>query len=137
MRGGPVSALGDRNKAIEVLGGFFHQEAQDGKGFSGSGMIVGYTLTDIDVRIVLDGSVTPEPGRTMGVYVNDPAAPEPKTEFLMDSDTFDKIMSGDSQPMMLLMSGKVKAKGDVPAAMRLLPAMARVIPHYKEYRKTH
>jgi len=133
-----MSAFRDGNHAIQFLSGFFGQEAQtDDKMFAGSGMVVAYTLRDLDVRVVLDGRKSPQPGSAYDFYVNDPAAPEPLTEFTTDSDTFNKLYNGEAQPMMVLMSGKVKTKGDVAAAMRLLPAMARIIPHYKEYRKTH
>lgn len=133
-----MSVFRDRNHAVEFLGGFFRQESQtDDKMFAGSGMVVAYNLSDLDVRVVLDARKTPQPGSAYDLFVNDPAAPEPVTEFIVDSDTFDKLYNGQAQPMMVMMSGKVKTKGDVAAAMRLLPAMARIIPHYKEYRKTH
>jgi putative sterol carrier protein len=133
-----MAAFRDITHAAEVLGGFFRQEAEiDDKIFAGSGIVIAYNLHDPDVRLVLDGRKTPEPGSAYLVYVNDPAAPQPNTEFTTDADSFDKIYRGEAQAMMMLMSGKVKTKGDLTGAMRLLPAMARIIPHYREYRKTH
>lgn len=133
-----MSAFRDRRHAIDVITGFFNEEAQtDDKMFAGSGVIVAFQLTDLDVRIVLDASQPPQPGNAFRYYVNDSAAPQAATEFVTDSETFDKIYRGEGQPMMLLMSGKIKTKGDVTAAMRLLPAMARAIPHYKAFRTNH
>ncbi len=125
-------------QAREVLGGFFRQEAAtDDHMFAGSGVIIAYNLNDPDVRLVLDASKPPQPGKAFEIYVDDANAPAPQVEFFSDADTFDKLYRGEVQPMVLMMTGKVKAKGDVTVAMRLLPAMARVIPHYKKYRETH
>ena len=132
-----MSAFRDSKHAADVLGGFFRQEgSEDDRIFAGSGTVIGYTLSDPEIRVVLDARRKPEPGRGYDVYVNDPSAPAPDVEFFLDSDTFDKIYRGETQVMMLMMSGKVKAKGNVTAAMRLLPAMARTIPHYKKLRET-
>lgn len=133
-----MSTFQNSAQAAEILGGFFRQESQtDDKIFAGSGMVIAYTLHDPDVRIVLDARKKPEPGHAYDLYVNDASAPEPIVDIALDADTFDKLYKGEAQAMMLMMTGKAKARGDITAAMRLLPAMARVIPHYKEYRKTH
>ena len=135
-----MSSFRDKAHAVEVIGGFLKLMAQ-GTGeqalLAGSGALMAYSLTDPDLRIVVDATVQPQPGRAFDVYIDDPKAPEPHVEFSMDADTFDKLYKGEAQPMVLMMTGKVKSKGDVTAAMRLLPAMTRVIPHYKKYRETH
>ena len=92
-------------------------------------------MHDPEVRIVLDASKPPQPGRAYVVYVDDPNAPEAKVEISMSAGDFDKLYKGEIQAMALMMSGKAKAKGDVTAAMKLLPAMARAIPRYKKYRE--
>lgn len=131
-----MSAFKDSQEAREIVGGFFRQESsEDDHIFAGSGFVVGYTLHDPDVRIVLDASKPPQPGAAYDVYVDDPAAPQPKVEILMSADDFDKLYKGELQAMSLMMSGRAKAKGDVTAAMQLLPAMARAIPRYKKYRE--
>lgn len=131
-----MSVFSDSANARAVLGGFFRQEAgSDDHMFAGSGVIIAYSLSDPAVRIVLDASNPPQPGKAFDVFVDDPNAPSPNVEFFTDADTFDKLYSGQAQPMALMMTGKVKTKGDITAAMRLLPAMARVIPHYKKYRE--
>lgn len=38
---------------------------------------------------------------------------------ITDSDTFAKLKSGDQNPMMAVMMGKVKIKGDMGLAMKL------------------
>jgi putative sterol carrier protein len=131
-----VSAFKDAQEARDVLGGFFRQEStEDDHIFAGSGFVVGYTLHDPAVRVVLDASRPAQPGNAYDVYVDDPNAPDPKVDISMSADDFDKLYKGEIAAMSLMMSGKAKAKGDVTAAMRLLPAMARAIPRYKKYRE--
>ena len=133
-----MNAFRDSAHAREVLGGFFQDEAAtDDHLFAGSGVVIAYALASPELRIVLDASKPPQPGRAFDIYLDDAAAPKPNVEFRMDADTFDKLYRGEAQPIVLMMTGKVKADGDVTAGMRLLPAMARVIPHYKKYRETH
>ena len=133
-----MSVFRDSAHAAEIIGGFLRDEAtKEGNFFAGSGVIMGYVLSDPALRIVLDASVAPEPGRAFAVYIDDPKAPEPAVEFSMSADIYDQLYRGDAQPMALMMTGKVKAKGDVTSAMRLLPAMAAAIPHYKAYRQNH
>ena len=133
-----MSAFRDSQHAADVLGGFFRQEAsEDDRIFAGSGMVLAYVLRHPDVRVVLDASGAPKPGAAYGVYVNDPTAPAPTVEFFLDAEDFDKLYKGEVNAMGLMLSGKGKAKGDVTSAMRLIPAMARSIPHYKKYRETN
>jgi putative sterol carrier protein len=44
---------------------------------------------------------------------------EPKLTMTMDPVTFLKVVSGDGNPMMLFMTGKVKAKGDLGLAANI------------------
>ncbi|MDE2482302.1 MAG: SCP2 sterol-binding domain-containing protein [bacterium] len=133
-----MSAFRDSAHLRDVIGGFFRQEAAvDDHMFAGSGVIIAYKLREPDVRFVLDASVKPAPGRAFEIYLDDPQAPEAQVEISMDADTFDQLYRGQVQAMALMMTGKAKAKGDITIAMRMLPAMARVIPHYKTYRETH
>jgi putative sterol carrier protein len=46
---------------------------------------------------------------------NEPAR-DPKLAMTMDPVTFLKIVSGDGNPMMMFMTGKIKAKGDLGLA---------------------
>ncbi len=44
---------------------------------------------------------------------------EADCSIITDSDTFSKLKSGDLNPMMAVMSGKIKIKGDMSLAMKL------------------
>jgi len=133
-----MSVFRDSKDAAEFLGGFFREEAASGgKYFAGSGVSTAYLLSDPALRIVLDATIAPEPGRNFAVFVDDPSAPTPTVEFSMDADTLHKLYRGEAQAMALLATGKVKSKGNVAAGMRLLPALGAVVPHYKKYCETH
>ena len=49
---------------------------------------------------------------------NEPAR-DPKLSMTMEPITFLKVVSGDGNPMMLFMTGKVKAKGDLGLAAQV------------------
>ncbi|WP_436524897.1 SCP2 sterol-binding domain-containing protein [Actinoplanes sp. HUAS TT8] len=44
---------------------------------------------------------------------------EPKLAMTMDAVTFLKVVAGDGNPMMLFMTGKIKAKGDLALAANI------------------
>lgn len=134
-----MSAFRDRAHAVEVIGGFLKLMAQgtEHQILAGSGALMAYTLTDPDLRIVVDASVEPKPGHAFDVYIDDPNAPEPHVEFFLSADTYDQLYLGEAQPMALMMTGKVKAKGNVSEAMRLMPSMARATQYYKKWRSEH
>jgi putative sterol carrier protein len=49
---------------------------------------------------------------------NEPAR-DPKLSMTMDPVTFLKVVSGDGNPMMMFMTGKIKAKGDLGLAAQV------------------
>ena len=51
--------------------------------------------------------------------VTNQAAREPKLAMTMDPVTFLKVVSGDGNPMMMFMTGKIKAKGDLGLAAQV------------------
>lgn len=133
-----MAVFRDGAHAEQVIGTFFQRaaaQADNDKIFAGSGLVIGYDLQDPKLRIVMDASVKPEPGKAYDVYVNDPAAPEPRVDLIMDCDTLDALYRGEAHATALITSGKMKIKGDTALAMRMLPAMARAIPYYKKYRE--
>jgi len=133
-----MAAFQDSAHAAELIGGFFRQEsALDDHLLGGSGLVMAWVLHDPDLRIVLDARAKPEPGHAYDFYIDDPAAPIPQVEFLIDGDSFDKLHRGEAQALAMLMNGKIKGKGNIPAALRLLPSLKRVISHYKQYMDTH
>ncbi len=134
-----MSAFANAQDLRDTYAGFMKDVADHeiSGGLAGSGVIIGYDLHDPDVKIVLDASVTPTPERRFGVHIDDPNAPEPKVNFSMSGDTFDELHKGELQAMAALMTGKIKASGDVTGAMRTLPALFRAVPIYKSYREKH
>ena len=82
-----MPAFDDSEQAQRLIKEFFCRVvAQDDRIFAGSGLIVGFMLHDPAVRIVLDASKPPQPGKAWDVYVNDPAAPEPKVDISLSAD---------------------------------------------------
>jgi hypothetical protein len=65
--------------------------------------------TDTYETVIEDGActVTGQPAR------------DPKLAMTMDPATFLKVVSGDGNPMMMFMTGKIKAKGDLGLAAQV------------------
>ncbi len=53
------------------------------------------------------------------VDVNEGAADSPNATINMDGDDYVKMMSGELNPMMAFMSGKVKVDGDLNSVMKM------------------
>jgi hypothetical protein len=65
--------------------------------------------TDTYETVIEDGACT---------VTNQPAR-DPKLSMTMDPVTFLKVVSGDGNPMMMFMTGKIKAKGDLGIAAQV------------------
>ena len=80
-------------------------------------------------RAVIHWNITRGPGGATDTYetviengactVTNQPAREPKLAMTMDPVTFLKVVSGDGNPMMMFMTGKIKAKGDLGLAAQV------------------
>jgi putative sterol carrier protein len=80
-------------------------------------------------QAVIHWNITGGPGGSTDTYetviengactVTNQPAREPKLAMTMDPVTFLKVVSGDGNPMMMFMTGKVKAKGDLGLAANI------------------
>jgi putative sterol carrier protein len=80
-------------------------------------------------QAVIHWNITGGPGGTTNSYetviengactVTNQPARDPKLTMTMDALTLLKVVSGDGNPMMMFMTGKVKAKGDLGIAAQI------------------
>jgi putative sterol carrier protein len=80
-------------------------------------------------QAVIHWNITGGPGGSTDTYetvsengactVTNQPAREPKLAMTMDPVTFLKVVSGDGNPMMMFMTGKIKAKGDLGLAAQV------------------
>jgi SCP-2 sterol transfer family protein len=80
-------------------------------------------------QAVIHWIITGGPGGTSDTYetviengactVTNQPARDPKLAMTMDPVTFLKVVSGDGNPMMMFMTGKIKAKGDLGLAAQV------------------
>ncbi|MFI5495332.1 SCP2 sterol-binding domain-containing protein [Actinoplanes sp. NPDC051859] len=80
-------------------------------------------------QAVIHWNITGGPGGATDTYetviengactVTNQAVREPKLAMTMDPVTFLKVVSGDGNPMMMFMTGKIKAKGDLGLAAQV------------------
>jgi putative sterol carrier protein len=79
-----------------------------------------------DTKAVIHWIITGGPGGTSDTYetviengactVTKAPVRDPKLAMTMEAVTFLKVVSGDGNPMMMFMTGKIKAKGDLGLA---------------------
>jgi putative sterol carrier protein len=82
-----------------------------------------------NTQAVIHWNITGGPGGSSDTYetviengactVTNQPVRDPKLTMTMDPVTFLKVVSGDGNPMMLFMTGKVKAKGDLGLAAQV------------------
>jgi len=80
-------------------------------------------------QAVIHWNITGSPGGGADTYetviengactVTNQPARDPKLSMTMDPVTFLKVVSGDGNPMMMFMTGKIKAKGDLGLAAQV------------------
>jgi putative sterol carrier protein len=80
-------------------------------------------------QAVIHWNITGGPGGSNDTYetviedgtctVTNQPARDPKLAMTMDPVTFLKVVSGDGNPMMMFMTGKIKAKGDLGLAAQV------------------
>jgi putative sterol carrier protein len=80
-------------------------------------------------QAVIHWNITGGPGGNADTYetviengsctVTNHPARDPKLAMTMDPVTFLKVVSGDGNPMMMFMTGKIKAKGDLGLAAQV------------------
>ena len=80
-------------------------------------------------QAVIHWVITGGPGSSSDTYetviengactVTNQPARDPKLAMTMDPVTFLKVVSGDGNPMMMFMTGKIKAKGDLGLAAQV------------------
>jgi putative sterol carrier protein len=80
-------------------------------------------------QAVIHWNITGGPGGSTDTYetviengactVTNTPVREPKLAMTMDPVTFLKVVSGDGNPMMMFMTGKIKAKGDLGLAANI------------------
>jgi hypothetical protein len=104
------------------------------RGFSGSGIVIAYNVSDPPARFVLDAREPSRPGKSFAYYVDDPNAPAPTVEIHLSSQTLDRMYSGELNVTVAAAQGKIRSTGDRMAALRMLPVMFRTMNHYKATR---
>jgi putative sterol carrier protein len=82
-----------------------------------------------NTQAVIHWQITGGPGGSTDTYetviengactVTNQPARDPKLSMTMDPVTFLKVVSGDGNPMMMFMTGKIKAKGDLGLAAQV------------------
>ncbi|MBA1245178.1 SCP2 sterol-binding domain-containing protein [Pseudomonas japonica] len=98
--------MSDVNKAIETMKSKFNPAAA-----AGLDLVFGFRIDDTKHYnlIVKDGTCDIQEGEN----------PDANVTLVMDSETLEGIVSGDTDGMQAFMQGKLRAEGDMMLAMKL------------------
>lgn len=105
-------------------------ETEAGEHFANANVVAAFEANDIGSRIVIDTTTRPEDGAWFTIHVDD-GAPPAEVTFSAPAETFDRVLRGDLEIMLAIASRKIVARGNIPRAMRLVPAFQRSLPHYR------
>jgi hypothetical protein len=123
----------------EVFEGFLREVQGRGhlRGFSGCGIVQGYTITDPHWRFVLDAREPATPGEGFKVYIDDPNAPQPHAEIFGSGDMLDGAFCGEIHVRTALSEKLIRVQGDQSWTIRLIPVLMSLVPHYRTWRKAY
>lgn len=98
--------MADIQAMYEIMAGRFNPSAA-----SGLEAVFQYKLDDgaVFYAAVNDGSCSVESGEH----------DDPSVTLMMDSQTFEEVLTGETNGMQAFMSGRIKAEGDIMLATRL------------------
>ncbi|MBV8654713.1 MAG: SCP2 sterol-binding domain-containing protein [Candidatus Eremiobacteraeota bacterium] len=104
--------------------------SDDGRDFASANVVAAFEAHDIGSRIVIDTTGRPGDGSWFSIHVGE-AAPPAEVTFSALAETFDRVLRGELGIMLAITSRKILTEGKVARAMRLVPAFARSLPHYR------
>jgi hypothetical protein len=113
---------------VEFLKAVSASEA--GEHFANADVVAAFEAHDIGSRIVIDTKQRGTDGAWFTIHLGENAPPAEVT-FSAPAETFDRVLRGDLGIMLAITSRKIVAEGKVPRAMRLVPAFARSLTHYR------
>jgi hypothetical protein len=117
----------DAEQLYDCIGGvldYLRTNETAAAAFLKSGLVIRFKYSDPDSEITIDGSGDPI-ALTLG-----PCDRAPTVDMTMSADTAHQFWLGKVNLVAALTRGTMKAKGPIPAIMKLLPA---ITPAYKKY----
>lgn len=115
----------------EILFGVFQRAMTTAaaRGLRESAMIVAFVYRNPDVTVLMDGRSPSPDGLPLVVKFND-LTPTPDVSFELAADVGHQFWKGKLNVPLALARGQIKAKGQIPKALKLLPLLP---PLYKAY----
>lgn len=125
-----MSTFKSSEQFLEILGGFFHQLAQNSKvteKLLSSKIVIRFTYTDPDAVILVDCS-----GEEMDIRTNDTET-QAIVEMSMSADIAHKFWFGKVNLARALTRRQMIAKGPIAKILKLLPAIKPAYALYPQY----
>jgi hypothetical protein len=124
FRGGYAMPVFANSEELRDMFGGFEREVVKHElvGFSGTGLVLAYTVFDPAARFVLDAREPATPGCAYKMFIDDHNAPEATVDILLSGDTLDSMYKGELNIMDATAKKQIKSRGD------------RLVALYKAYR---
>lgn len=122
-----MPAFKDAAQVYDVLGDLFTALKDDpkiGPAVAKSGLVIRFKYSDPESEITIDASANPP------VVLLGPCDRPPTVDMSMQADTAHQFWLGKVNLVAALTRGTIRAKGPIPAIMKLLPI---ITPAYKMY----
>jgi len=124
----------DATQMQEILQGVFERamESEAARGLRAAGLIVAFVYRNPELTVLMDGRSPSPEGQPITVKFND-LTPAPDVAFELAADVGHQFWKGKLNVPIAMARGQIKAKGQIPKALKLLPLLP---PLYKAYTET-
>jgi hypothetical protein len=120
----------------DVFEGFLREIQSRGhlRGFSGCGIVQGFTIHDPSWRFVLDAREPATPDKGFRISIDDPDAPKTHSEIYGSGEMLDGAFCGEIHVRSALSEKLIRMRGDQAWTIRLIPVLMSLVPQYRAWR---
>jgi hypothetical protein len=92
-----------------------------------------FEFDDVDLVVVIRAARAGEPGHLHWTWDEDAADWEPQVRMVMSAETANRYFQGAENVPVALARRRIRASGDIRAALQLMPVTKAVFPRYRAF----
>jgi len=130
-----VGVFKDAAELYQCVGGFFKEATKDPEmapKIAASKLVIRFNYTDPESTITVDAKNPPAAGQYFNIFEG-PNDLTPDVDMSMTADIAHRFWHGKVNLVQALAKGEMKAKGPIPAILKLLPAIKPAYRLYPEF----
>ena len=130
-----VGVFKDAAELYQCIGGFFKEATKDpdmAPKIAASKLVIRFNYTDPESTITVDAKNPPAAGQYFNIFEG-PNDLTPDVDMSMTADIAHRFWHGKVNLVQALAKGEMKAKGPIPAILKLLPAIKPAYTLYPEF----